>query len=162
MTIMTNFYVREGSDFRPAADADVLQHAHVLIARRFRVGAPILSRPGQLREFLTLHLGPRDHEVFGLILLDNRKRLIAVNDLFRGTINLAAVYPREVIKLVLGHNAAAVILFHNHPSGLAEPSAADEWITTRIKEALSLVDVDVLDHLIVGEGVFSFVEHGLL
>jgi DNA repair protein RadC len=92
-------------------------------------------------------------------LLDSRHRLIAVENLFRGTINSASVHPREVVKAALAHNAAAVVLYHNHPSGLTEPSAADELITRRLKEALALIDVRVLDHLIVAESIYSFAEH---
>jgi DNA repair protein RadC len=97
-----------------------------------------------------------------MISLDTRHRLIAVDDLFRGTIDNAQVYPREVVKTVLLRNAAAVLFFHNHPSGICEPSQADELITRRLKDALACVDVSVIDHLIVGEGVFSFAEAGLL
>ena len=95
-------------------------------------------------------------------LLDSRHRLIAVENLFRGTINSACVHPREVVKAALTHNAAAVVLYHNHPSGLSEPSAADELITRRLKEALALIDVRVLDHLIVAESIYSFAEAGRL
>jgi DNA repair protein RadC len=95
-------------------------------------------------------------------LLDGRHRLLAVENLFRGTISSSSVHPREVVKSALAHNAAAVVLFHNHPSGLTEPSAADELITRRLREALALIDVRVLDHLIVAESVYSFAEHGLL
>jgi DNA repair protein RadC len=94
--------------------------------------------------------------------LDSRHRLIAVENLFRGTINSASVHPREVVKAALTHNAAAVVLYHNHPSGLSEPSAADELITRRLKEALALIDVRVLDHLIIAESIYSFAEHALL
>jgi DNA repair protein RadC len=109
-----------------------------------------------------VHLGACEHEVFGLLHLDTRHRLVAVEDLFRGTLNSASVHPREVVKAVLARNAAAVILFHNHPSGLCQPSAADELITRRLREALGLIDVRVLDHLIVAESIYSFAEHGLL
>src|SRR5580658_5921755 len=95
-------------------------------------------------------------------LLDSRHRLIAVENLFRGTINSASVHPREVVKAALTHNAAAVVLYHNHPSGLSEPSAADELITRRLKEALALIDVRVLDHLIIAESIYSFAAAGLL
>ena len=95
-------------------------------------------------------------------LLDSRHRLIAVENLVRGTINSASVHPREVVKAALTHNAAAVVLYHNHPSGLSEPSAADELITRRLKEALALIDVRVLDHLIIAESIYSFAAAGLL
>ena len=94
--------------------------------------------------------------------MDNRNRVITFEELFRGTIDGASVYPREVVKACLSHNAAAVIFAHNHPSGVAEPSLADERITKRLKDALALIDVRVLDHLIVGEEVISLAERGLL
>jgi DNA repair protein RadC len=104
------------------------------------------------------------HEVFACLLLDNRHRVIAFRELFRGTIDGASVYPREVIKTALANNAAAVIFAHNHPSGLSEPSEADRLITLRLKQALDLIDIRVLDHFIVGDGdnAYSFAENGLL
>jgi DNA repair protein RadC len=110
-----------------------------------------------------LRLRDLQHEVFCCLLLDNHHRVLAFEELFRGTIDGAIVHPREVLKLALSRNAAAVILVHNHPSGVAEPSPADRLITVRLKEALALVDIRVLDHLVVGDGVCeSFVERGLL
>jgi DNA repair protein RadC len=98
-----------------------------------------------------------------VLFLDNRHRVIAVEDMFRGTIDGASVHPREVVKAALTHNAAAVILAHNHPSGIAEPSQSDELITRRLKDALSLVEIRVLDHLVIGAGTTeSFAERGLL
>ncbi len=159
---MTTLYVRESDGYREAQPEDVLNRAHALLSQRFRAGTPVLSAPDRTHEFLRVHLGSREYEVFGLLHLDNRHRLIAVEDLFRGTIDGASVHPREVVKSALAHGSAAVILFHNHPSGATDPSQADEFITTRLKEALALVDIRVLDHLIIGEGVFSFSSHGLL
>ena len=122
-----------------------------------------LSNPRATREFLRVRLRDLPHEVFCCVFLDNRHRVIAFEELFRGTIDGASVPPREVGKQALARNAAAVILAHNHPSGLAEPSQADELITRRLKEALALVDIRVLDHLVVGDGVCeSFAERGLL
>lgn len=104
-----------------------------------------------------------DHEVFCCVYLDNRNRVIKCEELFRGTIDGATVHPREVVKRALAHNAAAVILAHNHPSGVAEPSQADELITRRIKESLGTVDIRVLDHLVIGDGhCESMAERGLL
>jgi DNA repair protein RadC len=114
------------------------------------------------KDFLRLHLGDRDYEVFGVLHLDNRHRLIAIEDLFRGTIDEAAVYTREVVRSVIQHKSAAVILFHNHPSGVSAPSPADHGVTKRIRSALALIDVKVLDHLIVADPVYSFSEAGLL
>lgn len=155
-------YVREGSEFRPASADDILHRAQGVLAQRFRKGAPVLSAPSQAQEFLKVRLAALDHEVFGLLHLDSRYRLIAVEDLFRGTIDGASVYVREVVKSALAHGSAAVLLFHNHPSGVATPSPADELITQRVRDALALVDVRVVDHLVVAEDVYSFAQHGLL
>jgi DNA repair protein RadC len=123
----------------------------------------VLSNPRATREFLRMRLRDLRHEVFCCVYLDNRNRVIAFEELFRGTIDGASVHPREVVKEALARNAAAVILAHNHPSGIAEPSQADELITRRLKEALALVDIRVLDHLVVGDEVCeSFAERGLL
>lgn len=122
-----------------------------------------LENPRLTREFVRMRLRDLPHEVFCCLYLDNRHRVIAFEELFRGTIDGASVHPREVVKHALSRNAASVILVHNHPSGLAEPSRADELITRRLKDALALVDIQVLDHLVVGDGVCeSFVERGLL
>jgi len=122
-----------------------------------------LSAPDATRTFLLAQLRDRPYEVFCCLYLDLRHRLIAFEELFRGTINGANVHPREVLRQTLFHNAAAIILAHNHPSGGLEPSQPDEDITGRLKEALALVDVRLLDHLIVGDGgCFSFAEAGLL
>ena len=124
---------------------------------------PVLSNPAAAREFLCLHYAGQEREVFGVMFLDNRHCLIRFDEVFLGTVDGASVHPREVVKLALARNAAAVILAHNHPSGVAEPSQADELITTRIREALALVDIRVLDHLIVGgNAVVSLAERGLL
>jgi DNA repair protein RadC len=121
-----------------------------------------LCSPQQTRQFLTAQLANYPHEVFACLFLDNRNRVISFEKMFYGTIDGASVYPREVVKLALKKNAAAVIFAHNHPSGIAEPSRADEQITQRLKEALSLVDIRVLDHFVVGDEVVSFAERGLL
>jgi DNA repair protein RadC len=124
---------------------------------------PALLNPANTREYLSLKLRDLDHEVFCCLFLDNRNRVKACEELFRGTLDGATVHPREVVKRALAHQAAAVILAHNHPSGVAEPSLADEQLTRRLKEALGLLDIKVLDHLIVGDGQFtSFAERGLL
>ena len=124
---------------------------------------PALAAPEATRAFLLAQLRDRPYEVFCCLYLDNRHRLIAFEELFRGTIDRAGVHPREVLRQTLEHNAAAVMFAHNHPSGVLEPSQADELITRRLKEALALVDVRVLDHFIVGDGqCFSFCEHGLI
>jgi len=121
-----------------------------------------LCSPQQTRQFLTAQLADYPHEVFACLFLDNRNRVIAFEKMFYGTIDGASVYPREVVRLALKKNAAAIIFAHNHPSGVAEPSHADEQITQRLKEALALVDIRVLDHFVVGDEIVSFAERGLL
>jgi DNA repair protein RadC len=122
-----------------------------------------LTSPGAVRRFLRSQLASLPHEVFACLFLDNQHRVIAFEELFRGTLDSASVYPREVLKRALAHNAAALILTHNHPSGVAEPSQADLHLTRRLRESLALVDIRVLDHLVVGDGEpVSFAERGLL
>jgi DNA repair protein RadC len=131
-------------------------------AEALRAG-PALDSPQATRDYLITRLRDTPHELFCCLHLDNRHRLIAFDELFRGTIDGASVYPREVVKQALARNAAAVILVHNHPSGVAEPSRADELVTQRLREALQLVDIRVLDHLIVADnGCLSFAERGLI
>lgn len=142
-----------------------ISYALRVLRRRLdsRSTGPLLPAPGAVKDYLRLLLADLEHEVFGLMYLSNQHRLIERDELFRGTIDGAAVYPREVVKAALAHNAAAVILYHNHPSGLAEPSQADQRLTQRLKVALGTVDIRVLDHLIVGGmDVVSFAERGLL
>ncbi len=123
----------------------------------------VLSSPGETRRFLRYHLGSRSREVFSCIFLDSQHRVLRCEDLFLGTLDGAAVYPREVAVRALQYSAAAVIFAHNHPSGVAEPSRADRRITERLCAALGLLDIRVLDHIIVGGGrEFSFAEEGLL
>ena len=121
-----------------------------------------LCSPAQTRQFLTAQLADYPHEVFACLFLDNRNRVISFEKMFFGTIDGASVYPREVVRMALKKNAAAIIFAHNHPSGVAEPSQADEQITQRLKEALALVDIRVLDHMVIGDEVVSFAERGLL
>ncbi|HLJ77347.1 MAG TPA: DNA repair protein RadC [Acidobacteriaceae bacterium] len=137
-----------------------LARRHLLEPLRDRLP---LSSPDVTRRFLIAQLRDRPYEVFCCLFLDNRHRLVAFEEIFRGTIDGATVHTREVIRQTLLHNAAAVIMAHNHPSGVAEPSRADEQVTRRLRDALALVDIKVLDHLIVGDGgCFSFAEQGLL
>jgi DNA repair protein RadC len=124
---------------------------------------PTLDGPASSRVFLREILGGRGYEVFVVVMLDNRHRVIEVQEMFRGTIDGASVHPREVVKSVLWAGAASVLFAHNHPSGVAEPSQADELITVRLRDALALIDVRVLDHMIVGsDKVTSFAERGLI
>lgn len=123
----------------------------------------MLNSPATVRDYLRIHFASREHESFVAIFLDAQHQVIVVDELFRGTLSQTSVYPREVVKASLHHNAAAVIFAHNHPSGLAEPSKSDELLTQALKQSLSLVDVRVLDHIIVaGSSVLSFAERGLL
>ena len=146
----------------PASADQVIAAARAHISRRVRRGTALTS-PKATRDFLTLKLGTRDFESFCVIFLDNRHRVIEFVELFRGTIDGASVYPREVVKEALQRNAAAVILAHPHPSGVAEVSQADELITRRLVSALQLVDIRVVDHVVVAGGdTISFADKGLL
>lgn len=143
-------------------EAELLQLAKILARRRLAKGRPI-SKPDEVRRALQTLLVDYEHEVFGILMLDNRRRILKFVELFRGTINEATIYPREVVKETLRLNAAAVILVHNHPSGELEISQADKTITQRLCHALSTVEIRVLDHLIVGaEGYASMSEMGLI
>lgn len=140
----------------------VLEMGRRHLFEQFQRGNPLLS-PAHTADFLRARLRDYPYEVFAVLFLDNRHRVIAFEELFRGTIDGASVHPREVVRRALQHNAAAVILSHNHPSGVAEPSTADQRITERLRDALSLVDIRVLDHLIVGDGdCCSLAERGLI
>lgn len=142
--------------------------ASLELARRALAGPlklkDALASPQAVRDWLRLYLGNLQHEVFVALWLDAQNRLIASEELFNGTLTQTSVYPREVVKRALAHNAGAVILAHNHPSGLAEPSRADEVLTSSLKQALALVDVKVLDHFIVtgNAAPLSFAERGLI
>lgn len=125
--------------------------------------SPVFDAPAKVKDYLSLRLAGLEHEVFAVLFLDSQHRLLCMEELFRGTLTQTSVYPREVVKRALQLNAGALILAHNHPSGLAEPSRADEFLTQRLKNALQLVDVAVLDHLVIGAGqTVSFAERGLL
>jgi len=144
-------------------EEEILAKAREILAKRVEREHDSLTSPAATREYLTMKLADLPHEIFGAVMLDNRNRVIAMVEMFRGTIDGASVYPREVAKEVLKYNAAAVILYHNHPSGVTEPSSADIRITERLTKALGLLDVRVLDHLIVGGlEVTSFAERGLI
>lgn len=159
---MTTLFSFDGTGYQPASHDELIAAARSALAHKIRRGE-LLESPRAVSDYLSLKLADRSHEVFAVLYLDNRHRLIALDELFRGTIDGATVHPREVVKEALGHNASAVIFAHNHPSGIAEPSQADELITRRLKEALALVDIRVLDHLVVAAGdCVSFAERGLL
>ncbi len=148
--------------YRPAKAEEVLQRARQILSRRVRRGAA-MSSPGAVKDYLRLAIGTLEHEMFAILFLDAQHRLLAMKEMFRGTVSQTSVYPREVVKEALVLNAAAIVLAHNHPSGCAEPSRADEFLTQTLKAALALVDVRVLDHLVVTVAeVVSFAERGLL
>jgi DNA repair protein RadC len=148
--------------YRTATGDEILAAAREHLSRKVRRGIT-LSSPRTTKDYLSLKLGDLQHEVFAILFLDRRNRLICYREMFRGTIDGSTVHPREVVKEALAQNAAGVIFAHPHPSGVASPSAADEAITARLKEALSLIDVRVLDHIVIAGGeAVSFVESGLL
>jgi len=160
---------RKLAEFPGIGPAKAAQMTAALELARRALASPmktrdILGSPEAVRDWLRLTLGGSPHEVFHALWLDAQNRLIASEELFRGTLTQTSVYPREVVKRALHHNAGAVVLAHNHPSGLAEPSRADEVLTSSLKQALALVDVKLLDHFIVaGSGrPLSFAERGLL
>jgi DNA repair protein RadC len=156
-------YVRgEHGETTQASHGEILAAARCIMSRKVRRGAS-MSSPKLVKDFLSVKLGTLEHETFCVMLLDKRHRLIEYVELFRGTIDGASVHPREVVKLALAKNAAAVLCAHPHPSGVAEPSQADELITQRLRDALALVDIRVLDHLIIAGGdVLSMAERGLI
>ncbi len=127
------------------------------------LATPAFDAPQTVKDYLGLHLAKLPYEVFAVLFLDSQHRLLRLDEMFRGTLTQTSVYPREVVRRAMDLNAGAVILAHNHPSGVTEPSQADELLTQVLKNALQLVDVRVLDHLVVGQGsVVSFAERGLL
>jgi len=145
-----------------ATSNEILEAARHVLAHRVRRGASLTS-PRSVYEYLTMKLGALDYEVFGLVLADKRHKVIECVELFRGSIDGASVHPREIVKLVLERQAAAVVMFHNHPSMVCDQSQADELITKRVISCLELIDVKVVDHVIIGGGNFlSFAEKGLI
>ncbi len=144
-------------------DQQVINEAIAILESRQRHLGQAFTQPHAAADFLRLKMGEYEREVFAVMLLDNQHRLLDYQELFFGTINAGTVHPREVVKVTLGKNASAVILAHNHPSGMTEPSDADKAITIRLKELLEVVDVQVLDHFVVGQhDVVSFAERGLI
>ncbi len=151
----------------PYAASPIISAAKELITRALEEEISInpihFGDPKAVKNYLRLSLGGRLQEVFMVLFLDSQNRLIASEELFHGTLTQTSVYPREVVKRALTHNAAVVMLAHNHPSGLAEPSQADRLLTTALQQALALVDIRVLDHIVIGEQeALSFAENGLI
>ena len=146
-----------------AKERVILKRASRILEARVREGAVGMNSPSAVRDWLALQFSGLDREVFGVLYLDAQNRLIDFEALFTGTLTQTSVYPREVVKAALARNSAGVMFVHNHPSGCAEPSHADETLTQALKQALALVDVRVLDHFVVGgSAVLSFAEKGLL
>ncbi len=142
--------------------AAVMEMARRALAQQMQA-APVFDAPGRVKDYLALQLAGRTQEVFAVLFLDAQHRLLRLEEMFHGTLTQTSVYPREVVRRALALNAGAVVLAHNHPSGVAEPSRADEFLTQTLKSALQLVDVRVLDHVVVGQGqVVSMAERGLL
>lgn len=145
------------------ADDKTIRLALTILMRRIRTREWSMTSPQAVKDYLKLKIATLEREVFGCLFLDSQNRVIYDGVLFQGTLAQTSVYPREVVKAALMHNCAGVILYHNHPSGLAEPSRADEFLTTTLKSALALVDIRVLDHIIVGGAkTVSFAEKGML
>ena len=146
-----------------AVEDEIIARALEILARRMRSAGVLMDAPQVVRDWLRLRVGGKPHEEFGCIWLNAQHDLIEAGEMFRGTLTQTSAYPREVVKEALHHNAAAVIFYHNHPSGAAEPSLADEMLTCQLKDVLNLVDVRVLDHFVVtAEKTTSFAEKGLL
>jgi len=153
-------YQLKAKGITPAEQATI-DKALAILDSQIRHGEA-MSTPVITSNYLRLQLAQEKAEVFAVMFLDNRHRVISFDKMFYGTIDGASVYPREVVRRAMEHNAAAVILSHNHPSGITEPSEADKLITNRLKDALSLVEVRVLDHIIVGDDTISFAERGMI
>ncbi len=144
-------------------DEEIIQKALTILGQRLKQAEHFFTHPDDTKSFLKLHFEGLGYESFQVMFLNNKHGLIRLEELFKGTIDSAAVYPREVVKAALHFNAAAVILSHNHPSGNCEPSHADKQITKRLSDALGLVDIRVLDHIVVGgQDCYSFAEYGLM
>ena len=155
--------VREGDGrYRPASAEEVLQRARQVMSHRVRRGA-VMNSPQAVKDYLRLEIGLLEHEVFFVVFLDSQHRLLALKEMFRGSVSQTSVYPREIVREALLLNASAVVLAHNHPSGCAEPSRADEKLTESLASALRLMEVRVLDHLVVtSDDIVSFAERGLI
>jgi len=156
-------YVVKPAEFSQADGDAIIAQALAILDSRMRAEGPAMTSPQAVRDYLKLTLAQEEAESFVVVFLDGQNRLIDAATMFRGTLSQTAVYPREVVKAALAHNAASVILAHNHPSGCPEPSRADELLTQALKQALALIDVRTLDHFIVAKSrIVSFAERGLL
>jgi len=155
--------IAHAPDLATLADDRLIADALRVLEQRARYNPIQLGSPPDVKNYLRLRIGALEHEVFVVLFLDSQCRLIACEEMFRGTLTQTSVYPREIVKAALHHNACSVILAHNHPSGVPEPSRADEFLTKTLKSALALIDVRVLDHVVVAvESTTSFAERGLI
>jgi DNA repair protein RadC len=161
-SMRTFFYLRDDGEYTEATSDEIIACAQTIISERFPSDSPSLINPVHVKAFLRLHVGGLDYEVFGMLHLSTGHRLIAAENIFRGTVGQAVVHVREMVRSVCSRRTAAVILYHNHPSGAAEPSEADETITYQIKQVFDIIKVRVVDHIIVGKTCYSFSEAGLL
>lgn len=141
---------------------DIISSALSILESRIKERGDFMEKPKDVENFLRIQFSGMEHESFCVMFLDNQHRMIAFEEMFKGTIDGSSVYPREVVKAALKHNAAAIILSHNHPSGVSTPSGADKRITKILVDALGLVDVRILDHIIIGDKSFKFSEAGLI
>ena len=153
---------KENGRYREATRTEIFETASVELDSLFSRESELLESPDGVKKWLRLRLAHKSHEVFGVLWLDNRHRAITFNEISHGTINSAAVSPRELVRGAIEANAAACILCHNHPSGVASPSEADRQVTLKIKEALEIIGTRTLDHIIVAETTYSFAENGML
>ena len=160
-TVKTESAATYAATTNVAEDAIIAQ-AMSILESRLRTKTTTFTSPNQSKHFVRCKLQQLEHEVFSVLFLDNQNYLIEYTEMFRGTIDSASVYPREVAKAALELNAAAVIFAHNHPSGISVPSSADRNITNKLKSALELFDIRVLDHIIIGDTTYSFAESGLI
>lgn len=143
-------------------EEEIIQQALAILDSRLKTNPIEMTSYNAVKNYCRLNLASLEHEVFSILFLNNQNVLIERVEMFRGTIDNASVYPREVVKAALQLNAAAVIFAHNHPSGLSEPSQADKNVTSKLKQALELLDIRTLDHIIIGDTTYSFAEHGLI
>ena len=161
-TFSTNFVRDAATGLASVPDSEIIEAALKILSKRMTRGS-LLSSPKAARDYLALRFGHCEHEVYSAIYLDKRHRVLACEELFRGTIDGASVHPRIVVKQALKHNAASLLISHNHPSGETSPSQADEMISQRLRDALALIEVRLVDHIITSGGnSYSMAEHGLL
>ena len=160
---MNSLNSQESPNYQSFGDQLVIEQALKILSARLRQPGEVMNSPSTVKNYLILKMADLENEVFSVLFLDTQHCLIAVEEMFHGTLSRTRVYPREVVKRALAHNASAVILAHNHPSGFADPSTADARLTDNLKQALELIDVKTLDHIVIaGVNTVSFAERGWL